>query len=214
MSESKRFFLIGLMCLAIALSFEILKVCLYSSVHSKVKVVNEHIENDEPLITVEGIENSIHFRLAYHGRQLRPNEIERLAQVLYVGHVKYNINYYDVISLISTESEWKKTAKGKNPKSMDYGLTQQNSHSINYRYKVAARILDSHGITYNKNDKFDVALNVMSCIWYLNAIRKEIGDGYSHHRMISSYNTGVVGYKRLPRIANAYYTRFTKMKSI
>ena len=64
------------------------------------------------------------------------------------------------------------------------------------------------------NDKFDVALNVMACIWYLDAIRKEIGDDYTHHRMIASYNTGIVGYDRHPKLANAYYTRFTKMKSI
>jgi len=220
MSESKRFLLIGAVCLAVALAFDGIKCVVFNKA---VQYEKRQQKVETPVVDLETIERAVSYRLAHHGRKLSDRDFDAIVKVIYIGHHKYGINYHDVLSMISTESEWRKHAQGKNYKkikgvkvlkSIDYGLTQQNSKNLSTNYRQAARILRAAGIKYNMNDKFDVALNVMACIWYLDAIRKEIGDDYTHHRMIASYNTGIVGYDRHPKLANAYYTRFTKMKSI
>lgn len=227
MSESKRLVLIGVACIAIALSFDALKCVIVKEAIKHEKAETQNIVTAEYVVDADVIENAVMTRLAHHKQKLSKKDIDTLVKVVYIGHFKYRINYQDILSMISTESEYYKFAQGKNYKkkkingktvkvldSIDYGLTQQNSKNLKSHYRAAARILKAAGIRHNINDKFDVALNVMACVWYLDAIRKEIGGDYSHKRMISSYNTGVVGFDRWPKKATAYYTRFTKMKSI
>jgi len=227
MSESKRLVLIGVACIAIALSFDALKCAVAKEAIKHEQSQTQNIVTTEYVVDYDVIENAVNYRLSVHKQNLSKKDFEALVKVVYIGHFKYRINYQDILSMISTESEYYKYAQGKNYKkkkvngkwvkvldSVDYGLTQQNSKNLKSHYRAASRILKSAGIKHNINDKFDVALNVMACIWYLDAIRKEIGDDYSHKRMISSYNTGVVGFDRWPKKATAYYARFTKMKSI
>jgi len=219
---------IGIICVALGFMFDCIKTGAIREVVQTSQFTDT--SNLKPAILEvdeSQIEAAIRYRLDYHGQRLSDREIYNITKVLYVGHTQYNINYLDTISMISLESEWYKFAAGKNYRwkkingkkvkvldSVDYGLTQQNSKSIKGRYSYASKILKKMGISHDKSNKYDVGLNTMSCILFLSAIRREIGDGYSHRRMISSYNTGVVGYYKFPKKAKEYYNAFLQKKEI
>lgn len=227
----KRLMHIGILCVAMGFAFDCVKTGIVKeSVRVSTFTDDSNLKPAILQLDENQVELAVRYRLDYHNQKLSDREVHNIVKVIYLGHTKYNINYLDVMSMISTESEWYKFAAGKNYKnykkkkingklvkvldSIDYGLTQQNSKSIKGRYSYASKVLKQLNIAHDKSNKYDVALNTMSCILYLSSIRKEIGNGYSHKRMIASYNTGVVGFKRWPKKATAYYQRFSKMKEI
>ena len=219
---------IGIICAAIGLLFDCIKTGIVKdAVQSTYEVDTSNLKPAILEVDENQIEAAVRYRLDYHGRKLSDREVYTIVKIAYIGHTQYNINYLDVMSMISLESEWNKYAAGKNYRwkkingkkvkvldSIDYGLTQQNSKSIKGRYSYASKILKKIGISHDKNNKYDVGLNTMSCILYLTSIRKEIGEGYSHRRMIASYNTGVVGYYKFPKKAKSYYNAFLQKKEI
>jgi hypothetical protein len=136
--------------------------------------------------------------------------------MIYLGSELYGIDYKNIISLITIESEWNPLAYNYNKNgTTDYGLCQINSIHISENYNVARSICDKYKVSYSK-DIYDVKLNILSAFIYLNDTRNELValKDFNKQRWIISYNCGVFGSssKKYEVSANKYWDKFIKIR--
>ena len=142
------------------------------------------------------MEKDLDYMLTKYNRKWSYDNKNKCIHLLCKGQKEFDIDYKIVLSIIAIESQFDITAYNKNYKkkklkSIDYGLTQQNSLHYLKRYKSAERYLKKHGIKYTSS-KYDMAKNIYACFIYL----KDISDyaGFIHFRdYITAYNQGVTG---------------------
>lgn len=176
------------------------------------------------------IERSLNIRLSQLKRKLSNEEKKDIISVLKLSDEKYGIDYKDLIAMISLESRFNKNVKSCNYekrwnrskrkfyrvcKSIDFGYTQQNSKSLadGRRIQKAKKLLTSNKIKFT-NNIYDTKLNIMCAVVYYLELRKILynnGD-YSYHKFISSYNTGISGYRKYPKKAQRYFEVFSSYK--
>ncbi len=131
-------------------------------------------------------------------------------KALKAGEDEFNIDHRIVLSLMSLESGMKIIITNKNAdKTIDFGLTMQNSRYINARYKACEKILQRRKIKYS-NSKFDIAKNIMACFLYINDIKKIHNDDFK--RLIMAYNIGIRGtmMKDKQQKGEKYFMAFVK----
>lgn len=164
------------------------------------------------------IEKNIKRGLKSKKKKWSKKNIKTLVNVLNAGEIEFKINHRDILSIIRIESEFKIVVKSKKNTNgtRDYGITQINGPNIRYLYKKAARILAKHGVRYsNRKNKYDLALNTMACICYLDWARHKITvrEGFNVMRWIISYNRGVRGSKH-SNSKNKYWNKFLKARNL
>ena len=135
--------------------------------------------------------------------------------ILYCGQQEFQIDYKIILGLIATESEFRITVQRKNirkgrVKSVDFGLTQQNSRYYKDRYRATIPYLKQYRIKYT-DSKFDMAKNIFSCYMILSDTNK-YGNLIHFKDFIASYNVGVHGTKHdyMQKTIDEYYNRFMK----
>lgn len=145
------------------------------------------------------------------GRKLP--ERTKVIKLLRIGQEKYGVPYKDMLAIMAIESGFKKYAKHRNrDRSLDYGLTQQNSRYIKKRYRAATAHLKRYGIPHKRiYHKYDIGLNLMSAILFQRDIRRQTRN---YRRIIVSYNTGMAGYYKYKAKGNKYFKRFMKYRRI
>jgi hypothetical protein len=144
-------------------------------------------------------------------------QIEIAAKVLYIGETNYKMDTLELMALISLESYFNPFAIGRNKKSVDYGLTQQNSKYIVNRFKYASKVLTAFNIEHDTNDYFDVGLNLMACIVFKATINKQVNSRkkYLYPKSVEkivAYNLGLGGVriKSRSKIGYRYYRIYRK----
>ena len=183
--------------------------CTPENHFAKDPLINAYkVDNDK--LNKEIIKDSLNYFLYKYNRKWSIQNKQKCIDVLYCGQQEFNIDYKIIMALISIESRYNITAIGQNKNSKDFGLCQQNSKYINYRYKKVEPILKQYKIKYT-NSKFDIAKNIFSCYMLL----RNTNDYYDlilFRDFIASYNVGVRGIKQnhTQQIANKYYERFLK----
>lgn len=141
------------------------------------------------------IEESTRSFLEFYNRKWTIEKSRKFIDIMKIGEKETGINPTFILYLIALESEFKTKAHRHNKdrkKTIDYGLTQQNSMYIKERYKCASKVLDKYNIKYNINDKYDMGLNIIAAFIYTKDI-------LNHERIktiedtVGAYNVGVVG---------------------
>lgn len=161
---------------------------------------------DSEKIEKQTIKNHLNYFLTKYNRHWSKQNKEKCVDILYKGQKEFNIDHKIVLSIISIESQFNIKAIGKNKKSIDYGLTQQNSKYLKQRYKNAEQYLKEFKIKYTDSN-FDIGKNIVSCFVYLHDIN-EYSDLIQFSDYITAYNQGVKGCKR--NNDNRYYEKFMK----
>jgi hypothetical protein len=150
------------------------------------------IQQIKPKISITfEIKQTIQKALDMKNRKWTKVNLNKVSRLLQIGETQFDYNHKDIVALMLLESEMNIHATGRNEDSIDYGLLQHNSNSISDRYKEAAKYLDEYHISYNIHNKYDIALNIISCFLYLDMIRKNYPDDYD--KMIRGYNAGIRG---------------------
>lgn len=190
----------------ILLSSLIFFTCTNASIKSKQKI----IKNTQFIKIENNLINAInkHKQNKYWNKR----KIKLVIKILLIGEKKYKIKHTNILALISLESYFNPYAVCRNRTSKDYGLTQQNSRYIKQRYRSASKILKKYKIKYDKKNKFDIALNLMSCILFkvtINKIVNKRGVNIYSKRIekIVAYNLGLGGARMRTRkkIGLKYY---------
>lgn len=169
---------------------------------------------------IKHIKRDINIFLTKFNKKWADKQIYKLAKTLQLGETQFNINYQDVLSIISVESEFDPKAFNYNKnKTTDYGLTQINDVNWDRLTETSRKILKRYGISYS-NNKYDIPLNVMNCFVYLNWSNFELKQKkvYSFKTLIQSYNVGIGGSLSNSRNfivkREAYYNKFSQYKSL
>jgi len=169
--------------------------------------------------SLKNIKRDINIFLNKFGKVWNQKQIYQLAKVLQQGETYFDINYQDVLSIISVESEFDPKAFNNNEnKTTDYGLTQINDINWNRLSQTSKKILNKYDISFN-NNKYDISLNVMNCFVYLNWSNYELKQKrvFTQKTLIQSYNVGINGSLSNSRNfiikREAYYNKFLKNKN-
>jgi len=157
-------------------------------------------------------------------KQWRKKQIDKLTTALIAVEDTYSdIDHKFLLATILTESEMDiycvPKRRNKN-KSIDYGLSQQNSFYIKKRYAKARKILKSMNLKYSK-DRFDILVNVMAGAVTLHEFKTELRDTSYKDKIPKKYKTlahyiaynvgarGLINPKREEK-RSVYYNRYTK----
>jgi len=190
-----------------------------------VKCSNEKSITIDPLINAYKVDNvkldksiikdSLNHFLHKYNRKWSQENKQKCIDALYYGQQEFDIDYKIVMSLISIESQYRIVVTGKNirrgkVKSIDYGLTQQNSKYIKQRYKSTEEYLNKYKIKYT-NSNFDIGKNIFSCYMLLRDTN-EYGSLIMFRDYIASYNVGIRGIRQehTQKIADKYFNKFMK----
>lgn len=184
--------------------------CSFDTKKEKV-VLKDPLDNsyllDRRVIQESSIRDNLSYFLIKYNRKWAKSTRERCVNILYKGQQEFDIDYKIILSIISIESQFDIKAKGKNKNSIDYGLCQINSKYLKQRYKASEQLLKEYKIYFNKNDKYDIALNIFSSFMYLKDIHR-YSDLIQFSDYITAYNQGVRGCKR--NNDSRYYEKFMK----
>jgi len=156
------------------------------------------------------IKNDLNYFLLKHKQRWSKQNKKRFVEIVYKGQKEFGIKYKIVLSIISIESRYHIQAVGKNRKTTDYGLTQQNSKYMKKRYKRTEKYLKKNNLRYSRS-KFDMCKNVFSCFMYLKTITKSKSIR-NFKEVICAYNVGIRGVRlnKYQKPANRYYQKFIK----
>lgn len=188
----------------------------------KLKKIKQEILNTKPKL-LRVIKKNIKKALKIKNRKWSEKNIDTLALVLNIGEKIYKINHMDVLSIMKIESGFKIIIHSKTNKNgtRDYGLAQINSSNMKRLYSMSAIILRNNLIHFSSiKNKYDLALNTMSCIIHLGGTRTTMKNRgiYNKKRWIQSYNCGVSGSvsknKRIVYLRNKYWKKFYRAKNV
>ena len=163
-------------------------------------------------------EQALEFFLKKYERKWSYKDKQTFLNTVRVASKHYNIETFDLMTFVALESNYKIDPRPKTNRNgtFDYGLTQQNSNYYKGRYKIVSRVAKQYGLDYNIENKFDITLNVLSCAYFVNSLKKEIRQKYdttTHFQVVASYNTGIKGFYKNRKIAKQYYQTFMKLRS-
>jgi uncharacterized protein YcfL len=167
---------------------------------------------DKVVISKSVIKDDLNYFLKKHNRQWNKQNKERFIDAIYYGSQEFNINPKIIMSIVSIESQYKITAKGinrkgKKVKSIDFGLSQQNSKYLKHRYKATVPYLKEYKLKHNVKDKYDISCNIFACYMYMRSIT-DYSDLVLFSDLITAYNQGIRGAKR--NNDSSYYEKFLK----
>ena len=181
-----------------------------------IKIENkiEKIQKQEP-----SEEQVLESFLKKYKRKWSLEDKQTFLKTIKVAEKFYYIDKYDLMTFVALESNYTIRALSKPNRNgtRDAGLTQQNSDYYKARYRRVAKVAKAYGLKYDINNKFDIALNVLSCAYFVNSLKIEIKKKYNatdHFQVVASYNTGIKGFFKNRKIAKQYYSVFQQLKSV
>ena len=179
------------------------------------KVSKDYLRADVVEQEKNNIRRDLNFFLNKYDRHWSRQDREKFVKIIYCGEHEFKIEYKIILALISVESQYDIYAAGKNKKkktniikSIDWGLTQQNSKYYKGRYKATESYLDYYHIKYT-DSKFDMGKNIFSCFMLLRDT-SDFSDLIHFKDLIASYNAGTDGVKRewMKKRVDEYYGLF------
>ena len=206
----------GFMKRGIILFFILLLMCgcRVKEVQKKDPLIDAY-KVDNVLLEKDQIKKDLNFFLIKYNRHWSQKDKQKFINILYYGEHEFNISNKIVLAIISVESNYDITVAKKNYnkkthklKSIDFGLTQQNSRYYKCRYKAAESYLDYYHIKYT-DSKFDMGKNIFSCFMLLRD-NNEYSDLIHFKDLIASYNVGSTGVKEeyMQKKVDEYYNLF------
>lgn len=193
-----------------------LMICLMSGLlvncKNEPKVIITTTNQSKPIDRKTQINKALKQELSFYNRKYSKQTIDYMNLIIRIAEHEYKINAYDLIALISLESNFKITARNRNSSSVDSGLTQQNSCCLKDRFNKVSKLLDKYNLKYNKSNKNDIGLNILSAAYFLNQIKTSLikKNKYSDYRMFAIYNGGG---NFSNKIATKYYKEIVAIKS-
>lgn len=203
-------------------------LCLYSLVAILFLVfvttpaVIQYLNYDEmQAIQKREISTNIYISMAEHHKTWSPENIQTLANVLYIGQKEFDIPHQTILAIMSIESQFtlKAINYNKGSKSTDFGVAQVNSKTWPLVAPRAMEILSTHSVPFQDN-KYDLALNVMNSFVYLNGTEEELGrrNSFNKYHWIKSYNVGVSGSLKTSGFykvrGDLYYSKYLKYEKL
>ena len=177
-------------------------------------VIHDPLENtfiyNPNIIIRSDIKEDLNYFLDKYNRKWSKQTKNRVVNLLFKGQKEFDIDYKIILSIVAIESQFKIRCIGKNKKSVDYGLTQQNSKYIKKRYRKAEIYLKKYRIKCY-NSKFDLSKNIFSCFIFLDEIRQHEKIIY-FDQWIKAYNVGIRGstLDSYQKVADRYYKKFRR----
>jgi hypothetical protein len=180
--------------------------CSFKEEHKKDVLDNSFIMSSEEIVKKE-IQEDLNYFLYKYNRNWNYINKKLFVEVVYAGQKEFEIDYKIVMAIIAVESNYKIQARGKNKKSIDYGLCQLNSKYIKQRYKVSEIYLKKNGFRYS-DSIYDIGKNIFACYIYLSDM-SDVPELIYFKDYIDAYNKGVRGALR-NKTNDDYYNRFMK----